>query len=831
MKLLNNKTELSPKKISYLLYAFRSLSVDLRSYTVLFLSLVCMIVMSCNIIIYNASLCKGENETVIKNYGEYHLLTENVNESSSLKIDQLDYVERSYNVCVLADIKNTNTSSALDTAKLAIHKKDMTGLYVNVINGVYPGIDEVMISQKTARAFSLTLGDTVDVELYYGNEEKSMSFPIVGIYDGCEEVDDYIFLNEETGAAIQDYDQYYLFCIYDKFILFNTDFKPYINKYTDEVLGMTGNTELKDENGFSIRTDFLNNKYVDLEEFYEKPGFLITVLLSIIPAAVCIFVFSVLDVTKSMKELSTLSMIGTTSKQFFMILISKYSVIYAAAFPVGFLISSILMFLLILFSSGLNTVNEVYISYTVSFPAVLILFIFCYLILSAVTFFVAKNTSSTSYSDSLSVMKDMDNVFVRSTSAGILKPKGRKTKLGLIFSARNRKVNLMFSVVVGVIFSVFIYFALVISQSMGNTVLDKDTADYSFEPDKMVSSEVDFLSDQALSDLKNFSFTDRLDLSYIDRSAVKIFIEGDKHISKPQTSSIKTIEKLYTTDILLFSEGYERAEAMFGEYVVSGNLMDVYEKGQVALFVHTWNDSNEYFHAGDTVRLSTPRTDSRLKNHTLGAVIYIKNDEYENIDVVRLLVNSDTFTKFTDQKQPQKAGICLSDNVQADHDEIEKQLLNICKENSLVMTNEYELNEAEKEKMQSSVVFYSILGVSVLIILIIMPFALTKFLLESRKNTIRTFHMIGTSRYELLKIFGVEFIISGALSCLSGSILSAIVYFAYRGLSNLTYTAFYFNSFTTVFMLCSYLAATVVCITVPFLSSYHYFSRGQYNDI
>ena len=82
--------------------------------------------------------------------------------------------------------------------------------------------------------------------------------------------------------------------------------------------------EYYDEEKQEIRSLYLNRSVVELKKFYDKPSFLITVLMSILPAGVAMLVFVTLDIFKSMKELSTLSMIGTTPKQFFNLLLVKY---------------------------------------------------------------------------------------------------------------------------------------------------------------------------------------------------------------------------------------------------------------------------------------------------------------------------------------------------------------------------------------------------------------------------------------------------------------------------------------------------------------------------
>ncbi len=826
MKLLNKKTELSAKRLSYLLYSQRSFSVDLKSYIILFITFICMIVMSCNIIIYNASLSKGENDTVTVKYGEFHTLLENVDNVKNDKINNFSYIKRSYDVCIIGSFSNSNTDSSFKTAKLGIHKNDMEGLYISVTSGTYPRLDEIMISEKISRAFSLQIGDTVNINVNYAGKAGQFPFVISGIFDGCEATDEYMFVSEQTGDAILNYSEFYQVCSYDKFILFDTDFKPYINKYTDELTSFLGTVPLTDSQGYSLRENYMNTEYVNLEEFYQKSGFTVTLLLSILPAAICILIFSFLDVSKSMRELSTLSMIGTTSKQFFFILISKYSVVYLVSFPVGILISSIITFVLTQFAKGLNTADEIFISYTLSPYAILILFILCYAVLCGVTFIVAKNTTSTSYTESLSVMSDMNNVFVRRTSLGLLKEKRRKFKLGLTFLVRNRRVNLMFCSVVGVIFAVFFYFSLLISQSMGNTVLPIERIDYSFVPDTLVSEELKTVPVTAINRLNNVAGVSKVVCTYEDKENADIFIQGDKHMSKPATSAVKTLEKLYMTDALLISEEYEQAQLLYGSYVRSGSLEDVYNNGTIALFVHAYGKSGEYYQAGDSVRISTVSSGGKFTDYTVGAVIYMEHDEYENRDVVRILSDYGTFTELSGKTEPISVGV-ISDSTNAS---IESELLNICKDEKLYMVDEHSAFENQKEKMNASVLFYSLLWITVCLILIAIPFSLTKFLLSSSKNTLKTFNMVGTSDKELFKIFGVEFFFTGLISSAFGLILSVIVFFIYKNLSALTYTEFYSNTYTTLFLIISVVIGIVLTVSVPCVSALHYFKKGQYKD-
>ncbi len=820
--------KMTNKKIGYLLYSKRSLTVDFRSYAVLFISIICMVVMSCNIMIYNASLSKGENDTVIKKYGEYHVVVNNVDNVNNDKINTLEYIKRTYDFPVLSSVANPNEQSSLKTAKLSAYSTEMSGLQLNIVNGNYPNTDEIMVSEKVSRAFSLLIGDSVDFYLNYAGTPGVYSFKISGIFDGCEGLDDYILLSDETKKAILDFPTYYLNYSYDKFILFDTDFKPYINKYTDSVLKLAGNATLKDENGFSTRTDYMNNEYVNLKKFYEKSGFAVTLLLSIIPAAVCIFIFAVLDVSKSDKDLSTLSMIGTTSSQFFGILISKYTVIYAAAFPIGVILSCLLMYILTLFTQNINTADDIYISFSVSLRAVVILFVICYAVLCAVTYLVSKKTSSTSYSDSVSLMKDMNNVFVRRTSLGLLSEKHRKVKLGLTFLARNRKINLMFSCVIGIIFAVFFYFVLLITQNVGNNVISVTRGDYTFVADELLQGGDKYVSDSAVSQLKGIDNVKSVDLYYSNRGGVSIFIDGDKHVSKPQTSSIATLEKLYSTDVLLISDSYENASTLYGEYVKSGELENIYNSNSVALFVHTWQDSDSYFRAGDTVRLKTVGV-NEYKNYTVGAVIYIEADEYENRDVVRILTSSDTFFEFTAQTSADSVSITMDELSDEQRSETELKLLQICRDEKLTMQKDYEIYSTQVKKATALNTFYVSLAAIIFAILIALPYALTVFLLRSRKNTVKTMHMLGCGSMELFSVFGVEYFCSGILSSLIGSVLSGVIYICYRTVSNITYTRFYIGSFASVFAFSAIFVCTLVCVTVPCIAAYVYFKKSRFD--
>ncbi len=827
MRFFKEKTELSAKRISYLLYSKKSFSVDFRSYWVLFLAIVCMIVMSCNLIIYNASLAKGENDTVIRNYGKYHLLVEGVDNVLNMKINSRDQIKKTYDIAVVATYKNQNTDSSFKEAKLGIFSTSMDGLYVNIITGEFPRLNEIMISEKVSRAFSLAVGDQVDFDLLYGGVEKNVKFRVSGIFDGCEGVDEYIFTGDDTGSAILDFEYSHDYIYYDKFILFNTEFKPYIIKYTDEILAEVGNVPLIDENGYSLRENYMNNEYVNLERFYEKDSFVVTAILSVLPAAVCILVFSFLDVTKSMKELSTLSMIGTTSKQFFGIMISKYTVICIMAFPIGVIISALMMYIMSLFAKGLNTENETYFSYTISPIAVILLFIFCYTVICGLTYLVAKNTTTTTYSDSLSLMKDMNNIFVRNTSSGLLKTGFRKLKLGLTFFIRNRKANILFCAVVGIIFSVFFYFSIIISQNIGNVIMPTEQSDYTFIPDKLVSESLNTVSESAKSKFSNIDGVEKVVCKFENRTAVDIFLNGHKHMSKPRYSAINTLEKRLNVNVLMFSEEYEQAETIYGKYVCSGSLKDVYEDGTVALFVHTWGQTKEYFNAGDTVKLSSVDSNNKFDDYKIGAVIYMENDQYENINIVRVLTSKDTFIRFTGQTEPNSIGIFLEDGVDK---EIEPKLTAVCMSEHLEMINDRELHDNEQQKLKSCVSFYGLLWITVCGIMIVLPFCLTKFLLGSRKDTIKTMYMIGYGKKQLFGIFAFEFAATGVLSAVFGLILSGIIMVAYKKISEIMYIPYYSNSSTDTVLMISCIVGIMVSIMIPCLSEFVYFMGSQFKD-
>ena len=86
------KDEIKSERKSYLLYSRKSLFVNKRSYIILFISVICMVVMSMNIIIYNSSVSNGENETVLHQYGNYHAYFKGIEKEDSLFIDMYEHL-------------------------------------------------------------------------------------------------------------------------------------------------------------------------------------------------------------------------------------------------------------------------------------------------------------------------------------------------------------------------------------------------------------------------------------------------------------------------------------------------------------------------------------------------------------------------------------------------------------------------------------------------------------------------------------------------------------------------------------------------------------------
>lgn len=831
------KTKLEAKRISYLLYSDRSLFVNKSSYIILFISIVCMIVMSSDLIIYNSSLSKAENDTVKAEYGSFHAMLEGTAVRDSDKVNSFSYIKNSDDVCVFCTIASPSTQRI---AKLAKYSDDYDSLKIKLISGSLPGLDEVMVSEDISRNFSLLIGDKYTVNMMYGGNEKKVEFTVSGIYSACAKGVQYMFLSDETVGRIQDYDGYYEDCTYDKYITFKSDKKTKIYRYTDDLIETLGLSKTEyDEDGEVIsstsRNDFLNINVVNLKKFYEKSGFISTIAMSIIPAGVSILVFIVLDIYRSMRELSTLCMIGTTPKQFFGILLRKYALIYIIAFPVGLLISALSIAILGLIFSRINSGDVFYFSYSISLRAVIILFLLCFSILCLITYIVSTKTSTSTYLNSLSEAKNANSIFVRSTSNVIFKTTFRKLRLGLTFFARNRRVNLMFCSVTAVLCAVFSYFTLVITQQIGNTPYVEQLSDITVYVDTEYYPNVSSVPTSVSTQIASLDGVTSLYRSYssskLECDDVYAYIDGSKNVSKSSsTTSITGLRKFLTTKALVISEDCERAEFLYGDYLVSGSIDSIYSENSVAIFVHTWQNSDKYYQAGDYIPLKSPATDDTFLQVKIGAVFYDPFDEYENVNVLRVLTSADMFSFLCGENEPNSLAIISSTEDETQFTEVYNKINEICKNGGLICENTREQNRSEKSRVISSVAFYSVLWISVVFILILMLFSLTGFMLNSRRSTIGTLSMIGTSGKELFKIFGTEFTVCGIISSLFGLILSSVVIIIYNKLSSITYTKVIYNNIVNTIIICSVIFSSLCCILIPMLSALRYFKKEKYKN-
>ncbi len=829
------KTKLEAKRISYLLYSDRSLFVNKSSYIILFISIVCMIVMSNDLIIYNSSLSKAENNTIKAQYGSFHALLENTEARNSDKINSFSYIKSTDDVCVFCTVTAPSTSK---TAKLAKYEDDYDSLGIKRISGSYPQLNEVMISEEISKNFSLLVGDKYSIDMIYGGTEQKVEFTVSGIYSACEKGMEYIFLSEETADAIQSYDKYYEDCTYDKYITFKSDKKTKIYRYTDDLLDILELNKIEyDEDGEVIsstsRNDFLNLNVVNLKKFYEKSGFVSTIAMSIIPAGVSILVFIVLDIYRSMHELSTLCMIGATPKQFFGILLRKYTLIYLPAFPIGLVISALSIALLGLIFSEINGGDVFLFSYNISLRAVIILFLLCFVILCLITYGVSKKTGTATYINSLSDSTNMNSIFVRSTSNVIFKTSFRKLRLGLTFFVRNRRINLMFCFVTAILCAVFSYFTLVITQQIGNTPYEARLGDITVYANTEYYPDTESVSSNAAARIKSLDGVSAVYRSYSTASLecddVYAYIDGSKYVSKSSAStSITGLRKFLTTKALVISEDRERAEFLYGSYVVSGAIENIYAENTVAVFVHTWKDSDSYYRAGDVIPLKAPSTDDTFTEVKIGAVLYDPFDEYENVKVLRILTNADMFSFLSGADEPNSLSVISDVDDKTQFEEIYGRIAERCRDENLVCENTREQNRAERSRIAASVAFYSVLLSSVVFILVMMLFSLTRFMLNSRLQTIGTLSMIGTSGKELFGIFGTELTVCGIISSLLGLVLSSVVILIYNKLSGITYAKVVYNGIVNAILIGSVVFTSLLCILIPMLSSARYFKKEKY---
>lgn len=841
------KSEIRSERKSYLLYSRKSLFVDKRSYIILFISIICMVVMSMNIIIYNSSVSNGENETVLRQHGNYHAYFKGIGKEESLFIDMYDHIGSTANVTTVCPVANPNKASEISYVTLASYTEELDCLYIECESGALPELGQIMISDDVSRAFSLYVGDKTTVRVRYSGYVQDKEYTVSGIFSGAESSLGYMFISEDELQTILDMDSYSGTPSYDKYISFDTDNSAKIMRYTDEIIEYIRedaedredeeDEEYYEEDKSEIRSLYLNQSVVHLKKFYEKASFLITVVMSILPAGVAMLVFVTLDIFKSMKELSVLSMIGTTPKQFFKLLLAKYFLIYIIAFPVGVLLSSLSIRLLCLFCDGMNNNEKIYLSYNIDFASVIIMFFLCLAILGGITYYVSNKTTAVSYTKMVSSANNMNNIFV-ANSANLLLTGGKKLRtLGVAFFVRNRRVNSLFCIVMAALMAIFSYFAMTLSSQVGSIPVAVDRGDFTLTGDTAVGVQYSTIAEVTTEKIEALDGVERVMRSYYvtdfyDSVIPLIRLNPVKTISKPQRKVVSTLQKTFVTDLLAFSEEPDRAEFLYGRYVVSGSLDDVFDgSGRVALFVHDWKDTPDYYRAGDTVELRASYTTEdgktvqnyKYEDYTIGAVLYDKLDEYENIDVVRLLCDKDTFKTLTYMTEPAQLEVVLQDNSPEAMEEMTKTLREICRTDGVRYTDSRTEFLQSRAQMISSVIFYVFMWIIILCIVIMLLVSMTNYLLNSHRGTISTVYMIGCGEKGLNAVFGTEFLTLGGVSALLGTLMSLIVMMVYGNFVSIPY-----NGYIYAILICSVALPALLCTLLPPTVCRLYFKKGKH---
>lgn len=844
---MNTAIDYSKTK-SFLLYSFRSLRVNRRSYTVLFVSILCMVLMSSNLIIYNSSVSKAENSMVEEKYGTYHARFMGLDLGTATGIAMQDSVRRNAEILYITSVDNPNTKSEVKSAKLSVLRGSAKDLKFRITEGREPGAGEIVINERISRAFSIYTGDTVTFrDVRYVTAKEDLTFTVSGIYSAAEAVDDYIFISENTLSEMLSVDlpegsepraeREYLLA--DEFLVFKSGVKGMIDKYTQETMGI-----LKIKTGDNVsdrdaRSAYQNTNYVSLDKFYQKSSFLVTMLMSIIPAAVAMLVFITLDIHKSMKELSVLSMIGTTPGQFFKMLLLKYFYIYLIAFPAGLALSAILIKLLCVVCDGMNYNDNIMLDFYVSPMAVLILFFLCLAILSLLTYYISKKTTAGTYTEMLSGANNASNIFVQKTNGALLKEGKREKRLASVFFARNRNVNIMFCAVVAVIAAIVTYFSTVLSQEVGNLPVKVDRSDYTVVGDTLRNAEVSTMNGDIVSALSEIEGVDRVICSYgvyetYTGKSAGVYIDPSVTVSKPKETLYGNIQKSGHTNAIVIGEELDQMELLYGQYVVSGDLADLYTvEDSVAIFVHKWANSDVYYRAGDKIELkSAYEIDDRTGNvteytsykvYTIAAVLYDMHDEYENINVMRVLASPETYKKLMFMDQPYKVGVVLEDNSEEGLDRVLPMIKSVCAKYDLKYTNMRDEYLKSRTAMYSSVIFYVILWIALVAIQVLMLSALTGFMLRSRQGYIKTLYMLGADNRKLMKICGTEITISGIACAVLGILLSLIVVFIY-----IVSVRTVINAYVGWIIGISMLISALLSVGVPYITSRAFFVKSKY---
>ena len=838
---MKDKSEIKAKKISYLLYSYRSLRVNRKSYIVLFISIICMVMMSSNLIIYNSSYSNGENETLRRQYGDYYVKVNGLSLSRSNAVDMLSYVKSSVTIPYLTKVSNPNESSSVSEVKLAVYNgSDMSKLYFSLTEGSLPSGNQLLINDTISRAFNIYTGDTVTLKVsYMAYTDEEIMFTVSGMFDGSDCLDQYMFISDEFATQLlegNDASEYYLT---DKYITFKSTFNGLVNRYTASLLTYL---ELVDSNSTAssaVREAYQNEAIVNMKQFYQKYSFLITIQLSIVPAAIAILVFITLDVFKNLKELSILSMLGTTPKQFLKMLFLKYFYIYIIAFPCGLAFSSALIGILCAVCDNMNYNEQIYLDFYISPLSVIIMFVLCLLILFWLTYFISKKTTSGTYAEMLSGANSANNIFVQRTSGKLLQPGRRERKLSMLFFVRNRNMNALFCAVIAVLIAVMTYFTSVLSQTVGNMPVTIDRGDYSLTGDSVRDTASTTISAEAIAEIEALDGVKRVVSSYSEYSSYagsrpKVYIRQNKTISKVKTGLVGTLQKTGTLRARVISEEYDRAELLYGQYVVSGDLASLYDdSGSIAIFVHTWANSSAYYRAGDQIELApayelnetteniTSNTSYRI--YTVGAVLYDPFDEYESTSLVSFLAGSELFSELTGIDSPTRLDIVLEDESDEAMDALLPAIRDISKKYNFIYTNERTEYLKERSAVISSVMFYIILWATLAFILVLMLVSMTEFMLGSHKGNIRTIYMLGAKKKYLFGVCGTEMFACGVCSAAVGILLSLLVIAAYSAV-----VATVTNGYTVAIMVSAVVFSCALAVLIPYLTSYNYFRREKF---
>lgn len=795
---------------SYYHYPVRSFLRNKRAYVLLACSILCMVILCASVLIYYASSYEADVEMLRRENGPHHTQFYDLDPQTVSSYTDRPYVRDYTTVDIYASADNPDALASFSQIYFTEYTEETADyFYLRLTEGRYPeAFGEIIVSEDAERYFSnLALDEEQPVGIFVQGGYHEVSFRVVGTFTSAAPAVQYVFCDTETADYLRGSGNFGYTYTTDVYLTFKGSgrnaYKANMDKLIED-LGMV-NTD-KDGNTSEIYYEDRNSMLTDMAlipPYYEGSTMLVMFLFSILPAGIALAVFIYLDMQKNLRELATLTMIGSTWKQIFRMQLLKYGAIFLAVFPFGIAGAAALMSLVCMLTENISE-DRVFLWFRFDWGAMVILLLLAAAILCVVVYYISKRMTSVAHSQMMSAVHQSGNIFVSKTSDILFSDKNLIERISILFFTRNRGINRLFCIVIILLVCIYTFFSQQISIEYAEApdAKEMELVDFYLYGDDAVSIIYDTMApdtEDVIMEIEHVAGIERrMEISefyyYMDELLIESDIEKQlvsnavKNGQFGQTNTLR-VWKRNVTDVELIGADEELLHMLVGADVVSGSLDNVYgNENTIALVVHGWAANNEkFYHEGDVLALRTTylvedsstdsgysRVRSEWVEYKVGAVIYRPEDHpYE--DFITVYTTPDLFTELTGITDVYSYAVRCDSNDEEVLAAVREDLAALEIDYKFTVTDIHEELRQAKLAALHAVLFIAIMQSFVLIVAVLLLVAMAHFMLEVRAPSMRAMYLIGAQHTQIARMNILEFMIASILSSVVGIFASAVI--------------------------------------------------------